>query len=291
MRRVPLSIVMLLACPLIAFAQDASAQEVSADPARVLARLMTFDRNQDGRLVESELPERMRSVLSRDINHDRALDRDEILAIANVTRAAPAATVPPFPHGGNGYVFGDQASLSTRPHVEGALEDLRLETSTHERALGIVRSFMTRLEEDARAELLKELEAVLTPFELNQVKAVLERQLSDRGTMQIVRPDGGVLNVSRFFVPDPAQIVQSAGADRSKQARGLAAVERFKARIRPGDAERAVLLEGLRGVLSAEEIDNFGAALQRRPLVKAAGVIGGVVGGLPPPPIRPLVIR
>ena len=81
MRRVPLSIVMLLACPLIAFAQDASAQEVSADPARVLARLMTFDRNQDGRLVESELPERMRSVLSRDINHDRGFSEHTAQAI------------------------------------------------------------------------------------------------------------------------------------------------------------------------------------------------------------------
>jgi hypothetical protein len=68
----------------------------------------------------------------------------------------------------------------------------------------------------------------------------------------------------------------------------LDAFEGFKARIRPADADRAVLLGELKDVLSEEERENFGAALQRRPLVKAGGMFAGVVSGiappLPPPP-------
>jgi hypothetical protein len=45
------------------------------------------------------------------------------------------------------------------------------------------------------------------------------------------------------------------------------ALERFKARLRPNDAERSVLLAQLRGILDDEQLDNFRAALERRPVV------------------------
>jgi hypothetical protein len=76
-----------------------------------------------------------------------------------------------------------------------------------------------------------------------------------------------------------------------QKAFALAAIQRFKNQLRPGDAERSALLEQMQDILGDEELDNFRAALERRPMVKAGlvmgqaggiqgGVIGGVQGGL-----------
>lgn len=47
-----------------------------------IERILAFDNNKDGKLTSDELPERMRSVLSRyDANKDGALERSEIEAI------------------------------------------------------------------------------------------------------------------------------------------------------------------------------------------------------------------
>jgi hypothetical protein len=76
--------------------------------------------------------------------------------------------------------------------------------------------------------------------------------------------------------------------DQTKLA--LAAFEGFKDRLRPAGADREALLDELKNVLSDEERENFGAALQRRPLVKADAMFAGVVSGVmpPPPPLRAL---
>ena len=114
MRRVPVYLVMLLAFMSMAAApQTASAQTATpvnpshqvaifgpvvnptVNPDIVIARLMTFDRDEDGRLVRSELPERMQNLLAADSTGDQALDRDEIRALARpAPPAAVAATVP-----------------------------------------------------------------------------------------------------------------------------------------------------------------------------------------------------
>src|SRR5262245_35306783 len=132
MRRDVVFLVTLTALAAIAVPQMASAQTVTPfkqleraaifgstvdppmNPAIVIARLMTFDRDNDGRLVKSELPERMQNLLAGDSSGDQALDRDEILAMARPAPAAPvaaAATVPGLRGGGGGgYTFGDQVS-------------------------------------------------------------------------------------------------------------------------------------------------------------------------------------
>ena len=85
MRRVPVFLVMLLAFTAMATPRMASAQTAAetvrpfnqlrsaaifgqavnsaVNPDIVIARLMTFDRDNDGRLVKSELPERMQNLL------------------------------------------------------------------------------------------------------------------------------------------------------------------------------------------------------------------------------------
>jgi hypothetical protein len=306
MRRVPLSLVTLLAFAPIAAAQTAPATPAPprapvfrpADPVTifgpvvtvttvspdiVVARLMTFDLDSDGRLIKSELPERMQNLLVADASGDQALDRDEIRALAKpASPAVVAATVPGFRGGGGGYTFGDQVSLSTREHVEGALDDLRLTPNAHQQALAIVRPFMAKLEADASAELLDELEGAMSEAQLRSFRAMLDRQLSGNGMHVITQRNGTKVNVFRLG-PDLTMMINGFALPPDQTKTALAAFERFKARIRPADADRAALLAELKDVLNDEERDNFGAALQRRPLVKAGGVIAGVVGGLQPP--------
>jgi hypothetical protein len=319
MRRVPVFFMMMLlaftamAMPRTASAQTASPQTELAQTVRrfnpsqaaaifgptvnaavppdiVIARLMTFDRDNDGRLVKSELPERMQNLLAADASGDQALDRDEIRALARpAPRAVVAATVPGLRGGGGGgYTFGDQVSLSTRAHVEGALDDLRLTPIAHEQALAIVRPFMARLEAQASAVLLGELEGLITEAQLRSFRLMLERQMTRNAMPIVTRQDGIRLNVFGFG-PDLAQMINGFALPPDQTNAALAALEGFKARIRPAAADRAALLDEMKNVLNEEERENFGAALQRRPLVKAGGVIAGVVGGLPPrlPPPPP----
>jgi hypothetical protein len=266
-----------------------TAVNASVDPDIVVARLMTFDRNNDGRLVESELPERMQNLVVADVSGDRALDRAEIRAMATPrpVPAAAAATTPGFRAGGGGYTFGDQVSLSTRSHVEGALDDLRLPSSTHQRALAIVNPFMDRLEADASVVLLRELEGVMSPAQLGSFKVLFDRQMS--GKVPVMRrPDGAKLTFFRMG-PDLAQMINGFHLPLDRTAAALAALEDFKARIRPAGAERKALLDELKSVLSDEERENFGAALQRRPLVKAPELVAGVVSGVVPPVPRDMI--
>jgi len=256
-------------------------------PEIVVARLMTFDRDKDGRVTKSELPERMQNLLAGDVSGDNALDSAEIRALARPAPPAPpappmaaAATVPGSRGGrGGGYTFGDQVSLSTRSHVEGALEDLRLDAPIRARALDIVRPFMDRLEADATAVLMKELEGVMPPNRLETFRKLLDRQMSATNASVATNPDGARVTFFRMS-PDPRLVITGFALPPEKARIALAAVDHFKERIRPADADRVALLDELKGVLSDEERENFGAALQRRPLVKAnqlAGIVPGVL--------------
>ena len=89
--------------------------------------------------------------------------------------------------------------------------------------------------------------------------------------------------MSSGFGPDLTMLINGFDLPPEQTKHALAAFDGFKERIRPGDAERTELLAELKDVLNDEERDNFGAALQRRPLVKSGGVIAGVVGGIAPP--------
>jgi Ca2+-binding EF-hand superfamily protein len=65
--------------------RDRRAQLEKNTSEEVVKMLMSFDKNGDGKLDPSELPERLQSLFDRgDTNHDGILTQDEIQKLADV---------------------------------------------------------------------------------------------------------------------------------------------------------------------------------------------------------------
>jgi hypothetical protein len=233
----------------------------------IVARLMAFDRNNDGLVAKDELPERMHFLVPDD--GDLSLDHDEILALVAVPKSVTAIGGG-FPRPG-GYTFGDQFELSSRSHVLESLEDLRLPASTRVDALRVVEPFIESFEAQATTALLKDLEGLLGENQLAKVRATVDRQLATRPTTRSL-PDGTIV---RQFVAstDVAAVFNEFHLPAWQRALALESVRHFKDRLRSGEALRTALLEHLAGILSEQEREDFRAALARRPLVKSGGVL------------------
>jgi hypothetical protein len=277
MRRGLLALLGLLVASSIASAQVQVAQALTfkavdtattkVSPDDVVTRLMTFDHNNDGRIAISELSERMRPLVTRgDRNGDEALDRSEIQALAVTPPPAATGQNGRVFAGQGGYGFGGDNSLSSKLHIDGALEDLRLAADTKERALPIVRSYTETVEAAARAELSSRMESLLSPQQFVVFNTVLNADQRRQVTLKSPNGDRQV-----FFSSGRGDLTQrvdamNLGAARTEQAHQ--AIDQFKTRIRLGDElDRAGLLARLRNILSPEELENFGAALGRRPIV------------------------
>jgi hypothetical protein len=291
MRRGLLTLLALVGASSPAWAQAqffpfAGAQEtsvkVSAD--QVVARIMTFDQNNDGRVAIGELSERMRPLVARgDTNGDEALDPMEIHQLAH----APVAPQTRFFGSPGSYSFGDDVGLSSRRHIEGALEDLRLAADKSDRAMPIVRSYIEHVENTARASLLSRMETLLSLEQFVTFSRLLDGQ-QHQMTFRSNGPSGERERV--FRVMAMAGIGDLTGqlermalpAPQNEQAR--AAVEEYKTRVRLGsEAERSELIDRLKNVLDDEELENYNAALQRRPVVAnsfALASLNGVVQGI-----------
>jgi hypothetical protein len=273
MRRGLLAVLALLGGSSMAWAQvqfvsgittKADTQQTKVSPDEMVTRLMTFDQNHDGRVAIGELSERMRPVVARgDTNGDGALDRAEIQALA-VAPPAPMQTGRVFARQG-GYSFGDDAGLSSKSHIEGALDDLRLTADKKERTLPIVRTYVDMVEHAATADLISQMEPLLSLEQL----AAFTTALNQKPRQMTLRANTGD---SRVFVMNAGSDLagrvdaMQLGAPRNEQARN--AIEQFKTRIRLGnEPERAGLLARLKNLLNDEELDNYRAALERRPVV------------------------
>ena len=309
MRRGLVLLVTVISCTTVASAQNplqshpftfnvASAALGRADPDDVVARMMSFDSNHDGVISKSELPERMQPMLTRgDAGLDGTLNAAEIRTLA-ASGPPVAATERGFGHPG-GYTFGDQGETSSRSHIEGALADLRLDEATNDQARSVVTAFVEALDGDASADLLQDMQKLLTPEQLNDFKTGLDPRAPRRFFMMKAPNQVAVPLV--FPGGDLGRRIELYGLGPEALREAHAAVDRFKDRLRPGDEDRSALLKQMKGILSAEERDNFRAALERRPLVKAgpggAGLIsdtfrGDVIVGsriVPLPPARVVV--
>ena len=227
----------------------------------VAARIMMFDRDHDGQIVKDELIERMQDLVTRgDSNGDGALDGGEIHMLA----MSPAtASVQGFP-GHGGYSFSDQPGLSSRLHFEGALDDLRLASETRDEALAIVQTFVESHEASVSANLLKEMETVLTPEQL----AEFTKALGNQSQVRVFRAGNDSTPMVFFMGTDLGRIIQKYKLWPEQSRVALAAIEQFNARFRPDAAEKSALVERMKEVLSDDERANFRAALDRRPLTK-----------------------
>jgi hypothetical protein len=165
----------------------------------IVARIMRFDRNKDGKVSKDELPERMHHLIALgDTNKDGALDRDEIKKLA--TRLSPA-------QGGFGFGGGIRAGARPRPGdvkfqvrvgpgpvtggfrrgfgpgpgadaIEGVVDDLKLPGKKKEQALAVVKAHqenVRKLLDQARADLLEKMKQVLSKEEFEDFKAALDR--------------------------------------------------------------------------------------------------------------------
>ena len=231
----------------------------------VTARMLSFDRNSDGKVEKDELAERMHSLVTRgDVNGDGALDRTEIRALA---------TAPPpqqggrggFPFSGGGYGFADEIETSSRSHIEGSLDDLRLASPAKEQAQAVVATFVDTFEKAASDDLLKELEPLLAPSQLIDFKWALGSRNRARVATVLLPEAGGRKVVVRGTGLD--QLIRGYRLAPPQAQQALAATERYKARLRLSDADRAELVDQLQGILSLDDRESLRAALARRPVV------------------------
>ena len=247
----------------------------------VVARLMSFDRNHDGRIVAGELPERMQPLLTRgDLSKDGGLDSSEVRHLAE--SPAPQVVLRNGLQVGH-YGFGDDFGFDTRLHIDGALDDLKLARDTTNKAREIAHTFMSTIEANATADLMASMKALLSADQFNQVKAAIEGQPM---TVSAVQRDGVtffgataeeaagqervVTVLRRGGRPNLEGYIKRFDLEAGRNQQALAAVELFEARNlhRLTDTDRPVLLAQLGGLLNDEQRDDLRAALERRPLVK-----------------------
>ncbi len=220
---------------------------LSADD--VLARMMSFDRDRDGRVATRELSERMESLVARgDKSGDGALDESEIRLLATEKQFAVNALQ------GSGYGFADP-TLSSRSHIENSIDDLRLAPGARQEAMRLALAFVGDFEAAAVANLHRALAPVITAQELAQLEASLAR------TAVQVAPASFAVKTSvhrQRLTPEEMKAV-------------AAAADAFRSERQFDEARQSELVARLCDVLTVEESDNLRAALARRPLVKGPG--------------------
>ena len=252
----------------------------AARPDDVVARLMSFDRNNDGKIEKAELAERMYTVMDRgDANGDGCLDRSELLTLATAKPAV--AVVRGFGHGS--YMIGPDTEVSSRLHLEGALDDLRLEVVRKEPALAIVTTFSQTLDADAQAELLDVMKAILNPEQLTTFTTALEQERR-MGAQRVVTSTDQQSKTVRFgALAMSERSVATFRLSPEANGRAMAALKHYRSRLRPNETDRVELGRQLASVLTQEESENFLAAIARQPVAAAGGFavmkVMGVHGG------------
>ena len=287
MRRHYVGFVMLLGISVSvpARAQVVDTTSTTPTPDAVVARLMSFDRDHDGRIVSTELPERMQPLVKRgDTTRDGVLDASEIRTLA--TSPAPQVIFREELQPGR-YGFGGGSVFDSRLHIDGALDDLRLAGDTKRRAIEIAHQFLDRVRVNPTGDLLAAMERILTPDQAKDFRLALSRRTlvvpavqsgsatlfgataAEAAGQAVMTPVRGVA------LPDLARAIEPYGLDADRTQQALAAIDQFNARQadRLGDADRTALLQQLGSLLNDEQRDDLRAALERRPIVKQRATV------------------
>lgn len=167
----------------------------------IVARIMSFDKNKDGKVTKDELPERMQYLIERgDTNKDGALDKDEIKKLVTTLPPPPggfgaggvtvAGPGPGGPGGPNiGFGFGGQIAgggfVGPGPGpgpgvgvIEGVVDDLKLSGKKKEQAMAAAKAHhenVRKLMDQARAQLIQKMKEILSEEELKDFEAALDR--------------------------------------------------------------------------------------------------------------------
>lgn len=231
-------------------------------PEIVVARVMSFDRNQDGKVSAEELSERMRTIVARgDTGGDGALDAGEIRAVA-APGARKVGSV------GN-YNFGDLTGLPIRTRIANALKDLCLPAGVSEEAFRIGETYAGEVEDAALAKLRDVVAPMLTEAQLAEFEASVKSPGASGVMIKMLTQNGAVQEATIATAFSMLQLRRyKLSAEQQKAA--MAAMSAFNADRQLDDARRSVLTTRFEGVLSDVERDDLQAALTRRPLVKNA---------------------
>ena len=242
----------------------------TARPDDVVARLMSFDRNNNGTIEKDELAERMYTVMDRgDANGDGCLDRNELMKLAT---AKPATTaVRGFGHGS--YMIGPDTEVSSRPHLEGALDDLRLAAARKAPALAIVTTFSQTLDTNAQAELVDVMKAILTPEQQARFTTALEQERRPAAQRAETSTDQPMKAVKVGAIATSEFTVATFRLAPEVNGRAMAALKQYRSRLRPNEADRVELGRQLASVLTKEESEDFLAAIARQPVAAAEGFV------------------
>jgi hypothetical protein len=162
---------------------------ISADD--ITERIMSFDKNKDGKVTRDELPERMHHLIELgDTNKDGALDEGEIRKLATRLAVTPggfgiggAVRLGPGPGPGTRGRFGVGGAIRLGPDaIEGVVDDLKLPATKRDQAMAAVKAHqenVRKLMDRARAELLEKMRGILSEEEFKDFTAALDRPRGD----------------------------------------------------------------------------------------------------------------
>ena len=241
-----------------------SASQVSPD--LVIARLMSFDRNQDGKISTDELSERMRTVVARgDSSGDGALDAAEIRAVAVVAA------------GTKGRVRWQLQlrrpwGVPMRTRIANAIEDLRLPAGVSEQASRIGETYAGRGRGRGPRQAARGRRPDVDRSAAGGIRGEHEGTWRQRLVVTMIprqTAKTGALFSKRSLSPWFRRCNSGGTSCRAEQrSAAMAAMTAFNADRQLDDARRSDLMTRFEGVLSQAERDDLQAALARRPLVK-----------------------
>jgi hypothetical protein len=157
-------------------------------------------------------------------------------------------------------------------HIENSIDDLRLAPQVQDQAKRIGVAFAEELESTALTNLRTAVAPLLTPTQMTQFEADLKRLPGTR-TMHVT--SNGTHQTFSIGM-DPTFLLRRHQLSAEQLKTAMAAVETFRAEQQLDDARRSALVAQVSVLLTAEERENFSAALARRPLVKGFGGVGDV---------------
>lgn len=160
---------------------------------QIVERIMSLDKNGDGKITKDELPERMQFLIELgDTNKDGALDKEEIkkLAAKFEKEGLPTGFGGPGAPGGRGAggpgnrgtggsgVDGFRGPGGPR-NVERAVDGLNLSGQKKDKAEAIIKAHeenVRKLQDLAKSDLLQKMKGVLSERELKTFEEALNRQ-------------------------------------------------------------------------------------------------------------------